>query len=510
MLGNSAISRLSIIVTATDAASTKLQAITGKLQMLGTVAAGAAVMGIAYFGKRSLDTFLEFDKQMTDSLAMFDNVTSEMERKMRDAARKIGREMPFVSAEQAAQGLWYLGSAGLSASDSLKILGDISKFSMVNVVDMGLGANIAATLMKTFGLSVSEVPDVLNMMTAAQKNALTTMQEMGDAFSYTAGLAASLNVPISDLLTAIDLLADANIKGSMAGTALRRIMSNIIAPTGRAKEAIEELGLSFFDAQGNFIGLDKALFHIMEKLAPLTQEQQANYMQALAGTRAISGLATIVKKGEGAYSALNKTISESNGLLDEMAKDKMASAAGKIDLLKAKWHDFSLSAGEDIADVVLAFDDLIAQLKGPQKRELSKALEDIGTLYNNFRIGLPALLPAFDWSNMFNKEGLVEEGNKVIQWLANVFINPIIDGINTIGSLISKGLFGGIIGITKYTPIPHWTPTPVQLPQWQQPSINIPLAGTPPGSNSYITINNMYVNDGTDLMNQINSFGAGG
>lgn len=510
MLGMGTIQRMNVIVTATDAASAKIQGITGKLRMLGTVAAGAAVTGLLYFGKRSLDTFLSFDKQMVDSLAMFSDVTDEMERKMRNAARKIGRELPFVSAEEAAQGLWYLGSAGLSAADSLSIIGDVAKFSMANVVDMATGANIAATTMKTFGMTAADVPSILNMMTVAQKNALTTMQEMGEAFSYTAGLAAQLGVPIADLLTAIDMLADANIKGSMAGTALRRIMANIIAPTGRAKEAIEELGLSFFDAQGNFIGLQESLFLIMKTLAPLTEEQQANYMEALAGTRAISGLAAIVKKGEGAYRELYDAISENNDALDTMATEKIKSAAGQIDILKSKIHDWSISAGEDIAAVVLAFDNLVAQLKDPTKRDLSDALEAFGILFNNFAVGIGTLLPKLNWKNMFNKEGLVVAANAVLQWFANNFVNPLIDAINlTFWPLTKTKLGKQALGALGWTEIKHWKPPQLEVPTYTPPSVNIPIGGTPPGGSTYVSVQNLYVNDGTDLINQINSYGAG-
>jgi TP901 family phage tail tape measure protein len=500
MLGAGNISRLKILVTATDQASAKINGITEKLGALSGLAAGAAVGGIAMFSKSAVDSFLSFDKQMADSLAMFSGLTDEMKNKMRDTAREIGRSMPFVSANEAAEGLWYLGSAGLSAADSLKIVGEIAKFSMVNVVDMGQGADIAATLMKTFNKTADEVPYILDMITSAQKNALTTMGELGEAFTYTAGQAAAMGIPIQDLLTSLDMLADAGIKGSQAGTALRRIMVNITAPTGRAKNAIEELGLSFFDAEGNFIGLDKSLFQIMETLGALNEEQRLNYLEALAGTRAISGLATIVSKGQAAYDDLNASITDSNGLLDEMAEEKINTAAGQWDMLMSKVDDFKLTVGGTVMGVIEDLENLVSFMKGDGKTEWEDALSSWqNILLNAF------YLPPIDLGKLFKFEpsgvfdvvkSVTEFARHAVNFVIDQTVNPVIDIANAMLR---------ITGV-QFDRVP-------KIPALDLDK-HINMQPTPPTAEESKTIlmniQNMTVNDWHTFMNDVSAHGVVG
>jgi hypothetical protein len=67
---------------------------------------------------------------------------------------------------------------------------------------------------------------------------------MGETFKYVAPVAGSLGYSIEDTATAIGLMANAGIKSSQAGTALRGALTRITKPSKEAQEAMLKLGLA--------------------------------------------------------------------------------------------------------------------------------------------------------------------------------------------------------------------------------------------------------------------------
>ncbi|MDX7379688.1 phage tail tape measure protein, partial [Enterobacter hormaechei] len=69
-------------------------------------------------------------------------------------------------------------------------------------------------------------------------------------------------VSIEQTAAMVGALHDAKITGSMAGTGSRAILSRLQAPTGKAFEAIKELGVKTSDARGN----TRPIFSILKEM----------------------------------------------------------------------------------------------------------------------------------------------------------------------------------------------------------------------------------------------------
>ena len=66
---------------------------------------------------------------------------------------------------------------------------------------------------------------------------------MSDALTYAAPVAKNAGVSIEETAAMVGALHDAKITGSMAGTGSRAVLSRPQAPTGKAWDALKELGL---------------------------------------------------------------------------------------------------------------------------------------------------------------------------------------------------------------------------------------------------------------------------
>ena len=54
-------------------------------------------------------------------------------------------------------------------------------------------------------------------------------------------------------------MGNAGIQASMAGTGLRRAISNLINPTKQVQEALDSVGIKALDSSGNLLGLGEII-----------------------------------------------------------------------------------------------------------------------------------------------------------------------------------------------------------------------------------------------------------
>ncbi len=191
-------------------------------------------------------------------------------------------------------------------------------------------------------------PVTLNMALANRR----TMEEnaadfdgMSDALTYAAPVAKNAGVSIEETAAMVGALHDAKITGSMAGTGSRAVLSRLQAPTGKAWDALKELGVKTSDSKGN----TRPVFTILKEMQAsfeknrLGTAQQAEYMKTIFGEEASSAAAVLMT----------------------------AASTGKLDKLTAA---FKASDGKTAELVNIMQDNL-----GGDFKEFQSAYEAVGT-----------------------------------------------------------------------------------------------------------------------------------
>ena len=112
-------------------------------------------------------------------------------------------------------------------------------------------------------------------------------------------------------------MANAGIKSSQAGTELNAIFSRLATNTGKSRDAIEELGIQFFDANGKARPFSKILDELREKTKGMTDEQKTNFANTVAGMRAQAGLNAMLNATSKDYDKLKKSIYNADGASKE-------------------------------------------------------------------------------------------------------------------------------------------------------------------------------------------------
>ena len=142
----------------------------------------------------------------------------------------MGSKTKF-SASEAADAMNYMAMAGWKTNDMLSGIEGIMNLAAASGEDLASTSDIVTDALTAFGLSASDSGHFADILAAASSNANTNVSMMGETFKYAAPVLGSLGYSAEDSAIAIGLMANAGIKSSQAGTALRSAITNLANPT---------------------------------------------------------------------------------------------------------------------------------------------------------------------------------------------------------------------------------------------------------------------------------------
>ena len=276
--------------------SEKLAAQKQAFQMLG---ASALLMGAAAAAGVTLAVakWADFDQAMSNVQAATGESEAGMEA-LSNAALDAGARTVF-SAEEAANAIEELAKAGVSTADILNggLDGalDLAAAGGLGVAD---AAGIAATALKTFNLQGSDMAHVADLMAAGAGKAMGDVTDMSAAFNQSAMVANSMGLSIEETTGTLAAFASQGLLGSDAGTSFKSMLQSLTPTSGKAADTMKELGISAYDAQGNFIGMSAFAGNLRDSLKDLTVEQQQAAMKTIFGSDAVRAATVLYSEGE--------------------------------------------------------------------------------------------------------------------------------------------------------------------------------------------------------------------
>lgn len=303
-----------------------------RIHSLGSVAAKAAAVAGAAWGALKIGqfftdaagTYTEFEQAMANTAAI-SGATADEYKALQDAAMEMGKATTKTATE-CADALGYMSLAGWDVSESVASLEPVLRLSEATQMDLATCSDLVTDSMSALGLQVSDLAMYLDLATMANNKSNTTSQAFMEAMIGCGGAAKTLGSSLVDTGTAAGVLANNGTKGAEAGTALNSIFARI-ASNDQAISALDKLGVSAFDASGEFIGLREFLVQTQGALANLSTEERAFYLKRIAGTNyftEMSYLLDSVKEGANgtasAWDNLSSSLGNSEGALMTMAE----------------------------------------------------------------------------------------------------------------------------------------------------------------------------------------------
>lgn len=400
----------------------KFQVTTGKTSgslgkmgaALGVVSAGLAGLKVA---QQSVETFKKFESAMTRVQAVSRANNKEMEL-LSEKTSQVASATTFTATE-VAEGMGFMAMAGMEVSTILDSVADAANLAQAAQMGMAEASDIVTNIMKSMGLSATEVTEAVDLLVATQSRANVTVRMLGEGMKYVGPLAKSAGLTLTEVSAAMGNLGNAGIQASMAGTTMRQAIQNMMNPAKRAREAMDELGISFVQSNGKL----RPFVDILRDLenASMSTEQ----ILKMFGVRAGPGMAALISQGADSFEKLHDDIQQVGAAADISAA-VMDTLAGKENQLAAATENLEKKIGKALTPTMKAMID-----------DVRRAVEGLANLDSKFfesRIGVAALVVAIG--------GLVAIAGPVVAALGGMFsaVMTFVGGLSLVqGALIGAG-----------------------------------------------------------------------
>ena len=306
-------------------------------------AAGAA--GIAVGLQQATRTAMAFEKAMDGVVAKLgDKASGGQAAELEALAKRLGRTTQYT-ATQAAEGMDFLAMAGFGVQDMLQATDPMLKLAAIGNMDLAATADIVSNVLTGMGLSATESARMVDVMAKAATNGNVDVRMIGETFKYAAPIMKQAGVSIEQAAAAMAILGDAGIQGSEAGTGLRGVLLRLAAPPKEAAKALQTLGVSTKDAQGNLKTFPSLMTEIGKKLKQVQgSANRLDLAEGLFGKLQIgAGMTLLDAAASGAYDKRIATVADSNGAANVMYAKMTDNLTGAFTRLGSAWEGLQLA-----------------------------------------------------------------------------------------------------------------------------------------------------------------------
>ena len=376
-------------------------------------AIGAVSTALSTAGGFAVKTGMDFEAQMSRVKAISGATGSEFES-LKQQAIDLGAATSF-SATESAEAMENLASAGFSVSEIMDAMPGMLDLAASSGEDLASSADIASSTLRAFGLEASEAGHVADVLAKNAANTNAAVMDTGYAMKYVAPVAHSAGWSLEEVTAAIGKMADAGIKGEQAGTTLRGALTRMMNPTDAMADAMEELGVTFYDSEGKMKSLSTIIDELQTATAGLTEEQRDNKIATIFGTEALSGMKVLLSSSKEELDSLTEGLKNSDGAAKEMAETMQDNLKGATEEFMGSLETLGISIYE--------------QMQEPLKNAVSQGTEYINQLTETFRSG--GLKEAVAEAGNIFAELAVKAAEKAPEMInaAVEFIRSFINGI---------------------------------------------------------------------------------
>lgn len=325
-------------------ASSSTSKIGGAFKAVGKVAKTAMVAGSAAavaFTKTSIDAGMNFDTAMSQVAATMGTTVDKIGN-VKAKAEEMGRTTKYTATE-AAEGMNILAQAGLSADEQISGIGTVLNLASAGAMSLEESASYTAGAVKGFGDSMSNASYYADLMAKGATLANTDVRGLGEAFSGSAATAKNYGQAADSVTLSLLRLAEQNVTGSEASTALNRAMADLYTPTDDASKALDQLKVSAYKTNGEAKDFNDLVDELNGSLQGMTAEQKNNALATIFTTQGLQAFNKMTASSDATVQKFWKGIQDSSGSAAQQAATQLDNLQGDITLLSSATEGLQLA-----------------------------------------------------------------------------------------------------------------------------------------------------------------------
>ena len=417
--------------------------------------------------REAIQTVSELDKAMTETAVVTNFSVGDMWAKLplyTEQANKLGSTIKDV---YEATTLYY--QQGLDTDQAIGLANETLKMARIAGLDAADATDAMTAALRGFNMEINEtsaqrINDVYSEIAA--KTASDT-EELSTAMSKTASLAHSAGMSFEGTTAFLAQMIETTREApENLGTAMKTIIARfqemkknpleIVDVEGeevsynKIDTALQSIGVSLKDANGQFRNLDEVFLEIASKWDSLTQTQQRYIATTAAGSRQQSRFIAMMSNYE-RVTQLVEYANDSAGASQEQFGKTLESFEAKVNKLKTAWQEFLMGIANNtiikksidaLTKGLSAINKAIDTLSG--KSDVLRSILSLGTAFIGLRAAGKVLnrlvggIGGFlDPNSSFGK-GFRNGGVTTLTVQAEKISNPIVQAIHQLQAAITK------------------------------------------------------------------------
>ena len=295
--------------------------------------------------KGAFATVKEFDKANAD-LAATMGVNRKQIKDLTNDQKRLGASTKFTATEVAGLQKEF-AKLGFSQKEILNATEATLALAAAVDTDLANAAMVAGSTLRGFGLDASEMGRVTDVMASSFTKSALDIENFRESMKYVAPIAAQTGVSIEFATAMLGKLADAGVKGSQAGTSLRRILTEMAKTGLPAAQAFDKVA--------------KSGITVTESMDEVGRTAQTALL--------------VLSKSKNSVNELAEALNNAGGSAQKMADEQLNSLSGQLTLLSSAWDGLVLSFSESQGIIGSFFKEIISNI--------TQSLQGLGYLFDS-------------------------------------------------------------------------------------------------------------------------------
>lgn len=361
----SALSDLKSFQSSSATAEQKLKGLSSAFKTIGGGLSKSVTLPIVGIGTAAVKAGSDFDTAMSQVAATMGKTKNEIQD-LRKFAMEMGATTVF-SAKQAAEGLNILAQSGLDANEQMAALPDVLNLAAAGQLSLADAATYAIGAVKGFGDEAKNANKYVDLIAKGATLANTDVRGLGAALSAASASANTYGQSAESTTLSLLRLAEQNVTGEEAATALSRAMMDLYTPTTTASKALDELGISVYDSYGKAKDFNEVVDELKNRLNGMSDAQRNAYLNTIFTTYGLSAFNKMTVSSTDKIKQFKEGLDDASGSAMKQAQTQLDNLQGDITLLKSALE----GAGIIISDHII-----------PKLRSFVKGLTALITKFN--------------------------------------------------------------------------------------------------------------------------------
>lgn len=356
-----------------------------------------AFFGVSLGLTDTINTQKDFEAAMSQVQAVSGADSDELEQ-LTKKAEEMGATTKFTATD-SAEAMNYMAMAGWKTEDMLDGITGIMNLAAAANEDLGTTSDIVTDALTAFGLSASDSGHFADVLAQASANANTNVSMLGESFKYVAPVAGAMKYSVEDVSLALGLMANANVKGSQAGTSLKTSIANMAAPTDKMQGAMDKYGISLTKRNGEMKSFKEVLDMLRANLGGLSETEQTAAASTIFGKEAMAGMLAIINASTEDYEKLTRAIYNADGATEKMANTQLDNLSGSITLLQSAVDGVKISFGKRLNPYVRSVAEGLTAAMPDIEAALSGFMDFVDRKYDVMQAKMQKLTASDEWQN---------------------------------------------------------------------------------------------------------------